>query len=605
MYLNQFMQIQAKPHMIATIERYLFEGQVSSNAFYMGVKLEAFSLGRPAVLYKVGYEDPQDAVFMFPLRKISEHSWQYNSYDGSVSAVINRGGRITRCEPAGYKHFRAARISHLQPLVYACVFPQTQDGKENARWGIRRWQFESYEKFLLKNRLIVTDAYDPQYCVYGLDLYLDVRTRYRIDYGEYLRVPRKFKAKWGTGVHVSTLDEKLLAFYPTDKHIIQDKPQQIKPGKYLKRYFPDMTDDEIRVMASMVMVSTELKVLEKGQEIIDAYMVLATSGVVKSCMSKLAWRQHPLMVYDNSDVALVVLYEYGEPVARALFNKHNKQYPMVYGQWEKMKHALDKAGYIHGSLDGAKIHAIRHNDGGYVMPYIDGHRRLDRSMNNSTYVRLVDDGKFFIIDHENGVCANEYERARIMYDDEPEADYYTCECCGDEFTESEMRRTSDGDWVCDGCWDEEVRYVRLEGGGEGEYLYRDSFEIIDGEYYWDSAAARYWGYRWSSKREEWIHQDYAIYIVDIDDYDWESNKDRYFKVGYDYFEEEEEATNDCSDTTDAGAVNTTVNEYLQTITLYSGPRPESADAEVATLPIAVVPTTGAVHIVDYTIALAS
>ena len=228
-----------------------------------------------------------------------------------------------------------------------------------------------------------------------LERALEARVRSRIRNGEFFALPKDFPTEYGTGAHLSTLDDTLIAYYPTDRHRRDRIAQRIKPGKYLKKYFPNMTDDEIRVAANTVTAgAAQLKFYSHAEDMIKAYVGLAKSGVVESCMAKelhtQAWKMHPLWAYHESDVELATLEHNGQVVARALYNKHNKHYPMVYGQWEKMKYMLDKAGFVHGPLDGAIINRIHINKKQIVCPYIDHKRALRREGAASTFVEVHD-----------------------------------------------------------------------------------------------------------------------------------------------------------------------------------------------------------------------
>ena len=232
--------------------------------------------------------------------------------------------------------------------------------------------------------------------------------RVRID--EYELPPVDFPTAFNTGVHISTQEPHLLAYFPTQAHWERRVPQKIKAGRYLMKYFDYLSDDEIRKLSAKITGSdAELRVFTGWEDMLKVYLEMDRSGVVSSCMSKDHWGAwHPLMVYDESDVALVVLYVAGEPKGRALFNVNTKEYPIIYGQWERMHTHLNNSGYIHGSLDGAKINKldpdyttsrgsiIEHGvlselgcscGGGWdklIMPYIDGHRELDRSVYNAS-----------------------------------------------------------------------------------------------------------------------------------------------------------------------------------------------------------------------------
>lgn len=361
----------------------------------------------------------------------------------------------------------------------------------------------------------------------------------QISYGEFKEVPIRIPVKRGLGVHVSTLDPELIAYYPTMRHVKTLKAQQIKPGRYMKRYFPELGDDEIR-KRSASMSGGELRFFKDWRDMYEVYRELDQADIVSSCMSKDRYRwgdAHPLMVYDNSDVELTALYIEGKLVARALYNKHNKQFPMIYGQWEKMKVALEKNGFQHGSLCGAKINRLARDpdsedkaletylgDGDLLCPYIDHKRDLDRSSNCSTRVNVMPD--HLVIDYYGDYAANDYDNVRIRLDDRDDEDTFVCECCGDRYsTNEEIYIEYDEVSVCEGCWDSDVTtFIRANSRGgvyESRCLERtadNNFVYINDRYYEDSDALRNSGYVYSDFHGEWIHSDEAVWSETEDDW---------------------------------------------------------------------------------------
>jgi len=352
---------------------------------------------------------------------------------------------------------------------------------------------------------------------------------------EYNPVPEGFKTKWGTGVHMSTQTPGLLAYFPTLRHWQRRVPQQIKPGRYLRQYFPDMHDDDVRRMSGLC-AAGDLRYYTDWQDMLEVYKQLADDGVVSSCMSYDKWGDmHPLMVYDNSDVELAVLYIGDQPVARALYNKHNKHFPMVYGQWEKMEHALYNAGFIHDSLCGARIRKLPRyvncyrrdidldniwehaDDNTILMPYIDHKRDLDRSSYCSTNVDIdgdhivirYDDGKYSANNHENAILGRQQTQCEHC-DDHVDADN-TYFVSGDEID------------VCHYCYTRLTvlvysspnNYVRyMETTAESHHIWLDSID----KWVTDSDAAAEFGFRWSCWADEYLDEDYAVWVEDGNDW---------------------------------------------------------------------------------------
>lgn len=421
-------------------------------------------------------------------------------------------------------------------------------GEEYILQGYNRYSSKAWRK-PLRNRMTATIVNGAWYRynhsktttnpLTNWEYLADIRTAQRIRSGEYQALPLDFPNVPRTGAHVSTNDPHLIAYYPTERHILSDKAQQIKPGRFLRRYFPEKSDDWVREK-SAIMAPSELRFYTFWDDMFDVYRELADSGVVRSCMSEDSWGGvvHPLMVYDTSDVELAVLYVQGKPVARALYNVNNKHYPMIYGQWEKMKVALDNAGFVHGSLCGAKINKIAFNqpgktraDLGYemgrvdpthadkiLMPYIDYKRALDRSETRCTSVDVYD--SYVVITHNGEYEANQYEKGYI--DLSGGEGRRCCDLCGDRYD------ADDGYWlereemeICPSCY-RSSNVVSVNGGPRRDdvtctydyaalhYSYIDCAE----EWYIDHEAAYEAGYVFCDWDGEWYPEDDLVYIED-------------------------------------------------------------------------------------------
>lgn len=368
----------------------------------------------------------------------------------------------------------------------------------------------------------------------------------RVKNGDYTPMPDDFPNKWGTGVHISTQNANLLAYYPTFRHWQRRVPQQIKAGRYIRQYFPQYSDDEVRRYAAEI-GSGELKFYSKWEDMLKAYQALDNDGIVSSCMSKDCWGLlHPLMVYDNSDVELAVLYKGDKPVARALYNKQNKHFPMVYGQWEKMEIALRNAGFIHGSLCGAKIRRLPRwlsdskiyeanitrdnldldNLGQFdrdadelLLPYIDHKRELDRSHNCSTSVNVYDD--HIVIQYGGRYEANNHDIACISLSN---GDRCRCEHCDNRMDEDDQYwLEADEMNVCRDCFDHNAvevyagryrSFYALEGTADRNYVFVERA----GRWYSEPCVASDAGYCYSEEDGEWYHEDDCVYVEELEDY---------------------------------------------------------------------------------------
>jgi hypothetical protein len=368
--------------------------------------------------------------------------------------------------------------------------------------------------------------------------------RDRVGADEYQLVHDDFPIAWDTGAHISTTEPDLLAYFPTQKHWDSRVPQKIKAGRYLKKYFPDMSDDWIRQKANLLTGNKRtLKVLTHWYDMFTAYRTLDTDGVVSSCMTKDCWRPvHPLMVYHESDVVLAVMYEGDVPKARALVNKNTKEFNIIYGQWERMLPMLEADGYSHGSLDGARINKlmryasrdvdwdslkesiepIRTTDNvALLMPYIDGHRDHSRGHNNSTSVNVYSD--YVEIDADGQFTANDHENASIGEEEERDC----CGNCGEDYPQGDgYYLEHEGIDLCDYCYHNQtvrvVSYVHSTRGFSYESVtenYADNnciWHEDSNEYYMDSSVLEQAGYVWSDYHDGYRDKDDCVCTVDGD-----------------------------------------------------------------------------------------
>jgi hypothetical protein len=383
--------------------------------------------------------------------------------------------------------------------------------------------------------------------------------RDKVALDEYVLVHDSFPIAWNTGAHMSTTEPDLVAYFPTQKHWDNRVPQKIKAGRYLKKYF-DLDDDEIRQKASLLTGGHRtLKVLTHWYDMFVAYRTLDVNNIVSSCMTKDCWRPvHPLMVYHESDVVLVVMYEGDEPKARALTNKNTKEFNIIYGQWERMLPMLNAAGYTHGSLDGAKINKlqrypynVRWDDlkesiegirtteySNLLMPYIDGHRDHSRGCNNATSVNLYDD--YVEINHKGDYVANDYENAQCFALHLHSLSEW-CELCEENFPYGDGYYLEHESITCCGyCYhNRTVRVITHVSATRGnswevvtEYYARDNCTYVDEttEWYMSTDVANQAGWVYSDYHDCWMDKDDCVHM---EDGDWISEDEEGIVFTYD------------------------------------------------------------------------
>lgn len=372
--------------------------------------------------------------------------------------------------------------------------------------NVPKWN-KSWDKWALKRGLIWMNgrlASIPDVC--------EQRTLDRIDNDIYKPLPNDFPKYYGTGAHTSTQNEEMVAYYPDNRHILEDRPVMIKPGRYLKRYWPYMSDTDVRLYSNMMFVTYgfSLVIYDKAEDMIRIYMELKNKGIVESCMAKNHWSRHPLEAYDQSDVGLAVLYnKYNEPRARALINKVTKEYPMIYGEWEKMQQVLKVKEYKHGSLEGAKINKIWLDDNVLLMPYIDAKRTIgNRSDVRSENFDVYSD---YCLITRNGAYDAGSTDGSVNIDDDERGNY--CECCEGYFSDSNFV-DYDNIALCGSCYDDYVASDVWISRDRSCDVYTPSHDIITigDEAFLNEDVAIQHGYNYCEYDDEWYHNDDLVEV---------------------------------------------------------------------------------------------
>jgi hypothetical protein len=311
-------------------------------------------------------------------------------------------------------------------------------------------------------------------------------------------------------LHVSKRDPAKVAFTQDENKGNADIQTPIRVGAYLTEYCPKMSPELIREIAlehANIYVPRVLKIATNPDEIERIY-----KNGPNSCMSKsdgcFQSSVHPTRVYGDSDLALAYVENAdGNITGRALIWPEKKVYGRIYGDYERMNHALTRDGYSSDDFNGAKVRAIYcGNTGILVMPYLDGIQRASLMTIEGTQWVLIDENGDIDATSTNGLIQSE-----------------TCENCGDTcaetFSVSTSRRHSES-W-CESCQGNHAFYcegieesvsdqcaIVVDGKTfaswyrEGDRNYCEYFE----EYTFDETIAVY-------TITNTIHRDFASYAL--------------------------------------------------------------------------------------------
>lgn len=187
--------------------------------------------------------------------------------------------------------------------------------------------------------------------------------------------------------HISTKDGTLIAYTENEKKGILDRQTPIKPGRYLRMFYPNLSENKIRDLANEI-GDRELRFAKTKDEIINVY-----KNGPSSCMShqddKYQSCIHPVAAYGDSDIQVAYIKSGDRIVARSLVWPEKKAYLRPYGDSIRIERELKALGYKRRpTLAGAKLSAIFDEHKGKVVgPYIDGSKHI-RFKNNELFICL-------------------------------------------------------------------------------------------------------------------------------------------------------------------------------------------------------------------------
>ena len=277
-------------------------------------------------------------------------------------------------------------------------------------------------------------------------------------------------------VHVSVHPDKpdMIAYTRSLKDGMRDRQVRVKLGRYLAQHFGDKLSDQ--KIAQLVARHNELH----GEKL--RWHIAMTPKRIEtvyrrgpsSCMGhgrrSYDYRLdedhdiHPACVYGAGDLGVAFLWRQGRITARALVWPERKVFGRIYGDEERLRRALDEAGYqseyqhrrkitseggdsyVDGGFNGARL--LRFEVGGVLAaPYMDNDYGLKRLHSNVAYANsgfammtmLCDDS----CSMTNGLSA-------------PDGD--PCSECGENTSPDEQYHTHDGEMICECCRDHNYFY---------------------------------------------------------------------------------------------------------------------------------------------------
>lgn len=314
-----------------------------------------------------------------------------------------------------------------------------------------------------------------------------VREALRFNHGDYkkLNCTRRLhqismptshiKLNWHFA-HQGLSDPEMVAFTPNHAYGLADRQVTMKLGKYLKKFYGDMLDDDqIRELAN----------LGKGQEVLWAHggdeIEEVYNNGPSSCMVGKDWgHAHPARAYgyqyeDGSFEFGLAHLKCGDKItARCLVSLKHKVWTRFYGDdGPVLGSKLEELGFekVAGMGDyGLRLADLGGRGSYIIMPYLDGDDQYFNRQGDH-YVWKEYGGEYC------ADCADGLVRAEDMRE---------CDHCEREYAEDSeaWNHTYHSTIVCDHCCDQHFTHAWTSRSGHG---YVDNDEVIEcrsnGEYY--------------------------------------------------------------------------------------------------------------------------
>jgi hypothetical protein len=319
--------------------------------------------------------------------------------------------------------------------------------------------------------------------------------------------------------HVSESDPTMLAYTQSVEKAKRGIQTKIKPGRYLAKYYPSMDAERVKWLAERWTEHSNTKLFFIENDDPEGWQDIYNRGP-SSCMQG----EYAVRVYAHPKNDLRLAYMTadeepdGEPIARAIVRENpaenRKVYIRVYPNedtdeksrtHQRMRSVLEAAGYTRGNLDGAILCMEEHEDGGWVMPYIDCGNGGGQSVEKQ-YSREL--GDHWIVGDDGYDATNTSGQINGC----------TCDECGDATDEDDLTYVEcDEQSVCSSCLN---RYYTCAYGRRGHEWYRTD-EVIycetDGEYYAEEYASNHDVYQ-CAKSGDWYHCDDLV-MCDVGRYE--------------------------------------------------------------------------------------
>lgn len=287
--------------------------------------------------------------------------------------------------------------------------------------------------------------------------------------------------------HLSQTDPEALAYFRTDDKLRRDIATKISVGRFIKKFWPHLLDHEVRDIVSAHRNEVGNRIVKFStdpSEIVSIY-----EHGPRSCMRGMDC----VRIYgDSPDLAVAYLgnLESRQISARAVVWPAKQIYVRTYGD-DLLRMLLERMGYTHGDLEGARVRRIEEH-GRIVMPYLDGPQNADE---DGDWLILTEAGDLECC-NTSGYASGGRER---------------CSCCGDRVGDDEIYTADDGERVCTDC-------IGSHNYGNTRCSY--VWATVDARWHHDTEVCRRDNCWWSEYHDMWVSDDlsYSDFgLVELED----------------------------------------------------------------------------------------
>lgn len=349
--------------------------------------------------------------------------------------------------------------------------------------------------------------------------------RRKIHIGEWRLTPWKMQAWFSSNdaannrlPHISTVNPQEVAYYQSVDKFIRGIETRTKPGRFLAKFFPNLTPDQVRQYANDYLVATAPKRLHLARTM-EEIITAIDEGPSESCQTRgyynktpnktpnespwYAGHIHPAACYASGDFEVAYVTDNNNPAsivdlhagaqritARAICNAKSKTVARIYGDAAKLLPILTSAGYtqVERALVECRLLKIENEGGsGWIMPYVDaGIGSGGGSLNVEDYYD-PDSGKSYwmLVAPDTGEYSTYegYDKKGVMAGKER----HHCPRCNAAHDDADDIRYSDyeGTHYCSDCEDDFVSAVVRRGryGEEYDAVLQDNAIEVDGGWY--------------------------------------------------------------------------------------------------------------------------